>query len=245
MLYRLLTILVVAFWLAMTGLLLRKEFGPPNTALRDVPVAHVAKLMLTHEQSSDLQILLEKSVVGRLRLQPHTDGGQRRIDLSGTLQIAMPGAARQSAAWSGALELDHQLAMHRLKIALSLREPAGASVDLKIEPGERLVSYESRIGGQTVKSGRYSLDEAGVREWLRSEGIDPGFLQGLQSAQSSLVLGAREASLVVRGEEVATYLVSAECSGQTLFEAHVSQLGQILRLRTFAGYSAAPDDLVP
>jgi hypothetical protein len=236
----------VLFWLTMTGLLLRKEFGPANTSLREVPLAHVAKLMLTHEQSSDLQVYNEKTVVGRLRLQPHTRGEERRIDLSGNLQFVLPGTARQSVAWSGSLDLDAQLSLQRFKITLSLREPAGTEIDLDVEPGEQVVRYTSRVGGRIVKNARYSLDQVGLREWLRSEGIDPAFLAGLNiEASTPLAVTARLSSLEVRGEKVGTYLISAEHSGQTLFEAHVSQLGQILRVRTFAGYSAAPDDLLP
>ena len=49
----------------------------------------------------------------------------------------------------------------------------------------------------------------------------------------------------VHGEKIETWLISVEQGGQTMIEAHISQLGQILRIRTFAGYSAAPEDLTP
>jgi hypothetical protein len=40
-------------------------------------------------------------------------------------------------------------------------------------------------------------------------------------------------------------MVTVEQSGQTLLEFHLSQLGQILHVRTLIGYTLAPDDMFP
>ena len=248
MLYRFLAASIVVFWLTMTALLLRKELGPGDTSLREVPVAHVVKMMLAHEQSSDLQIYNEKLNVGRLQIHPHIgkEDGQRRVDLSGALQLTLPGMSRQRVAWTGGVDLDKHLDPQRFNVAVTFRDPATYTVDLRVEPVEHRITVESRAGQQLIKRSQYSLDEKGASDWMRDQGMDPTLLRSLHNPRSTpLVMKALQSSLEVRGEKVETYLISAEQGGQTLFEAHVSQLGQILRVRTFAGYSAAPEDLLP
>jgi len=56
MLYRPCAALIGVFWLVMAGLLVRQHVGAGDAALREVTVAHVVKLLLTHEQPSDLNI---------------------------------------------------------------------------------------------------------------------------------------------------------------------------------------------
>ncbi|MGB8168492.1 MAG: hypothetical protein WCF18_13425 [Chthoniobacteraceae bacterium] len=248
MLYRFLAATIIVFWLTMAVMLVRREIGIGNTSLREVPVAHVAKMMLGHEQASDLQIYNEKVAVGRVQIHPRIrkEDGQRRFDLSGTLQIAMPGMARQRLSWTGELDLGKQLEMERLKVAVILRDPPSYTVDLLLEPAEHRLTVETRTSHQLMKRSQYSLDEKGANDWLRDQGIDPSLLMSLHNPHSApLVIRALQSSLEIRGEKVETYLISAEQGEQTLFEAHVSELGQILRVRTFVGYSAAPDDLIP
>ncbi len=86
MLYRPCTALIGVFWLVMAGLLVRQHVGASDAALRKVSVAHVVKLLLTHEQPSDLNIFSD----------------QRRL---GHLLTALPGAARQRIVWNGSWEL--------------------------------------------------------------------------------------------------------------------------------------------
>lgn len=248
MLYRFISATIVIFWVTMTVMLVRREYGIGGSSLREVPVAHVAKMMLSHSQASDLQIYNEKLPVGRMQVHPRIrrEDGQRRIDLTGTLQVALPGAARQRITWNGELDLDEALAARRLRLGISLRDPASYSVDLVFEPAERRLTVESRASGRLVRQTQYSLDEKGASDWLRDQGLDPALLMSLHNPRSApLVVRALQSSLEIRGEKVETYLISAEQGEQTLFEAHVSALGQILRVRTFVGYSAAPDDLLP
>lgn len=249
MLYRLLATVIVLFWLTMTGLLVRKEFGLGDSSLREVPIAHVAKLLFTHEQPSDLQVYNERLAVGRLRIQPRLrkEDGQRKVDFTGTVQLLLPGVdGRQRVAWTGDLTLDSQLQAQRLKFALTYRAPAPHTLDLALDFPQKRVSYETRVDAIVAHRGEFSFDEAGVSVWLREQGIDPALVKSLSNPNSApMQASARQASLTIRDEKIDTWLVSVEQGGQTMLEAHVSQLGQILRLRTFLGYSAAPEDLAP
>src|SRR5688500_6142501 len=97
MLYRATAATVVVFWLTMTALLLRNELRPGNSALRDIPVGHVASLFFNHQQPSDLNIVSEKVRLGRLRIMPEIDKatGLRVVSFDGNLHVAGPRGKRQ------------------------------------------------------------------------------------------------------------------------------------------------------
>ncbi|MEA3210923.1 MAG: hypothetical protein QOE70_3980 [Chthoniobacter sp.] len=248
MLYRVLASLIVIFWITMTALLVRKEVGPGDSSLREVPVGHVVKLLFLHAQSSDLEIYSEKLRVGHLQVHPHVraeDSG-RLVNFNGQLQVALPGQARQRMAWTGELEMDKVLAMQRAKLTVTFRDPAISLVEVVIDPRARQLRYESRVGDRLLDQGQYSLDEQGALTWLREQGLDPALLASVGRPPAvAPVVKALQSSIEYHGQKIDTYLVTAEQGGQTLLEFHVSQLGKILRVKTFVGYWAAPDDLLP
>lgn len=257
MLYRTLAILVVGFWLTMIGLLIRKEVGPSDSALREVPVEHIVKLLLMHEQPSDLHISSDKLRLGQLRIHPHRhkDERSRVFEIVGDLQIMIPGMERQRMSWSGELELEKTLAVRRFTIELKLRDLAmrGPLADtyraeITIAPAENLLTWTIHSGNLLLDRPRsYTLDDAGLQKALR-EMLDPTVLQMLQSQTKSMappVIKARQSSMLIHGERIDTYLVTIEQSGQTLLSCDVSQLGQILRAKTLIGYSLAAEDLGP
>ena len=254
MLYRALALLVVGFWLTMAGLLIRKEAGPGDSALREVPVGHVIKLLLMHEQPSDLNIYSGKMRLGDLRIHPQMHQGDRSrvIQFVGNLQIMVPGMERQRVQWDGELELEKTLATRRFTMGLTLRDPTmhnapASRIQIIVAPPEHLLTWTLLSGDQLGDEPHtYTLDEAGLQRALRE--IDPSLPTLLQSQTRSMappVVRALQSSMLIHGERIDTYLVTIEQSGQTLLEFDVSQLGQILRAKTLIGYSLAPNDLVP
>src|SRR5438270_10274709 len=148
MLYRLLATTIVLFWITMTALLVRNELGPGDTSLREVPVAHVAKMIFAHEQASDLVLYNENVVVGHLRIQPRirTGDGRRKLEFSGTLQLALPGTTgHEHVAWSGDLETDRELDAQLFKLAVSYRDPAPHTMDLLLDFAEHRIAYETHV----------------------------------------------------------------------------------------------------
>ncbi len=254
MLYRALALLVVGFWLTMAGLLIRKEAGPGDSALREVPVGHVIKLLLMHEQPSDLNIYSGKMCVGHLRIHPQMHAGDRSrvIAFIGDLQLMMPGLERQRVQWDGEIELEKTLATRRFTMGLTLRDPTthnapASRIQITAAPPENLLTWTLLSGDQPGDEPHtYTLDEAGLQRALRE--IDPSLPTLLQSQTRSMappVVRALQSSMLIHGERIDTYLVTIEQSGQTLLEFDVSQLGQILRAKTLIGYSLAPNDLAP
>jgi hypothetical protein len=248
MLYRVTAVFIVIFWLAMTGLLLRNELQPGDSALREVPFTHVVKLIFHHEQSSDLNIYSDKLRLGHLRLQPRADkqNGTRTIEYSGHLQLLIPGAKRQRIAWDGELEMNKALETRRFRFALRMHEPATLVSEITVLPAEKVARYELISPTGTLERQDYSLDERGARTVLEQIGLDPALLMAAQSQRSTPPrLKAQQSSMAIHGERIDTYLVTLEHNGQTLLEFHVDQLGHILRATTLLGYTLTPDDILP
>ena len=256
MLYRAFAILIVGFWLTMIGLLIRKETGPGDSALREVPVGHVIKLILTHEQPSDLNIYNGKMRLGYLRIHPRMHQGDRSrvIAFVGDLHIMVPGFERQRVTWNGELELEKTLATRRFAMSLTLNDPTARTspayrAQIDIAPAENLLTWTQFTGDRPIgEAHTYTLDEAGLQTALTEMMLDPAMLTLLQGQTRSMtapVIKALQSSMPYHGERIDTYLVTIEQSGQTLLEFDVSQLGQILRAKSLIGYSLAPDDVVP
>ena len=256
MLYRALAIFITVFWLTMIGLLIRKEAWPGDLALREVPVGHVVKLLLMHEQPSELKIYNGKMCLGSLRVHPHMHKGERTrvIEFSGDLHVLLPGPDRVRVQWDGELELEKTLATRRFDLGFSLRDPtqrhtaATPRFQITVSPAENLLTWAVRNGDQLPAQLRtYTLDDAGLQRALR-ELDDPLLVPFFQSQTRSLTpptVRAMQSTMLIHGERIDTYLVTIEQSGQTLLEFDVSQLGQILRAQTLIGYSLAPNDLAP
>jgi hypothetical protein len=255
MLHRATAILVVAFWLTMIGLLVRKEAGPEGSSLREVPVGHVMKLLLMHEQKSDLNIYSEKLRLGFLRIHPqmHKRERSRVIDFSGHVQLMVPGMERQRVQWDGELELEKTLATRRFAIGLTFRDPAqraalASRLQVTVEPEKNRLTWSLNNGDSLPELPHtYTLDDAGLQMAL-SELADPTvveMLRGQTRSAAAPVVKAHQSSILIHGQRMDTYLVTVEQSGQTLLEFDVSQLGSIVRAKTLIGWSLAPDDLMP
>lgn len=249
MLYRTLAILIVGFWLVMTGLLVRTELVPDATRLREVPMFHVVKLLFLHEQPSDLQVFSDNLRVGDLRIHPRTDPDtqQRRIEFSGNLQLHFPAPTRQRFAWDGAFELDRLGKLQLFRFGLSTQESTKARMDLLINPLSRRALFTMQQRGGIREEQEYTLDENGANEVFAQLGIDPAIVKSVHGRAAALAptLSARQSTLRIHGERVETYLISVTQNEHVLADIHVSQLGQVLKVKTAFGYTLVPQDVVP
>ena len=246
--YRAASIFIVLFWLTMTGLLLRNEWWPGNSALREVPVEHVIKLLLVHGETSDLFISSEKQRLGQLHLRPEMrkEDNSRVIEFSGNLLLLIPGMERQNLSWIGDLKMNKALETRSFHIALTVKKPSLLTVDIRLFPAANRAHYTLANASGLQEERDFSLDAAGIRAAAQEIGFDPVVLDAAQSSHAEKpVIKAYQGFLEVHGGKIDTFLVTVEQSGQTLLEFHVDQLGRILQARTLVGYSLAPDDISP
>ena len=248
MLSRFFTTAIVLFWLTMTALLVRTEMWPNHSSLRAVPIEHVAKLMWLHEQASDLNIWNDTMRVGHLTLHPkiREADGARVLEYSGNLQVRLPGSPRNRISWDGIAEFDADLHLRSLLLGLGMKEPSLMRAEIFVKPGENRATYRLFNAGRETESEDFTLDEAGLKKVLAQVDLDPALYDTFRSSGAATpIIAAQQSSIKIHHERIDTYLVEVRQGGQTLLEAHISQLGQVLRMRTLVGYSLAPDDLMP
>jgi hypothetical protein len=251
MIHRFAAMLIVIFWVCMTGLLVVRQMYPELTRLNDVPVSRVAQLIFQHQQPSDLQIYEGPKETGYIHLQPRrmAMSGAQVLELHGNLGVELPGGSgRQRLSWVGALEMDAGFRVQRLRLNLAFQQ-AGGQLEILLEPPRNIARYSVKTPGAPVQSSELTLDEAGFSSLLMKAGMGPLSLPQMKAAGAQLggpQFTAQTSSLQLNGETVSTYYFSMKIEEQVLIEAHLSQLGQVLRAQIpLLGYKFAPQNVAP
>ena len=246
---RLVTTTIVLFWVVMTVLLVRSELWPDRSSLRTVPVEKVLKLMWFHHEPSELVVWSESRPVGHLRLHPkiRESDGARLLEYSGNVQVRLPGSPRQRISWDGVAEFDAALTMRSMLIGLDMRDITLDRAEITIVPSENRAFFKLKdVSERVLNASDYSLDERGLKKLLAQVDLDPALYDTFRSSTPAKpTITAQESSILIHHERMKTYLIEMRQGGQTLLEAHVNELGRIVRVKTLVGYSLAPDDLTP
>ena len=247
MLHRVASLLIIVFWLTMTALLVRNEFAPEGSRMREVPIGHVLKLLFIHEQTSRLNITSDAQPIGQFNLHPHIDPTteMRVLNLDGMLHVRLGAGARQRVQWDGAVIYDRAFAFRHLDFGFTLFYPTQLKVQIEVQPEANRAHVALSGATGLIDERDYTLDQAGAHELLAQMGVDPALLASFGATAVAPTFRARQSSLLLHGERVDTYLVTIEQGGQVLADIHVSQLGNVLQMKTLLGYTLAPDDPVP
>lgn len=252
MLHRIFAMLIVGFWLAMTGLLVVRELFPEATRLNTVPAKYVGELLFQHLQSSDLQIYDGAKELGYLHLQPRKfEPNTRVLEFHGVILLSPLGTPKQRLSWSGAITLSANGEVKAIQASLSTQEPPN-QLDVFIDSAANTAKFTVRAHNHVVDQSAISMDMNGVTKLLERAGLDPAIAQQLQTSATSNTPGvepeitAQQSSTRLNGETISTYLVTMKVSGQTLFDAHITQLGQVLRAQMpLFGYKLMPYNVRP
>ena len=243
------------FWLTMTTLLVHREVRPGDSALREIPVAHVVKLFFMQRQPEDstplLGIYSGKTCLGHLRLKPQIDEHTQNHNLSfsGDLQLSMLGGKKDRIGWEGQWEMDKLLATRRFTLTVKTHSPTDLTSQIEVIPAENIAHYELLGSNGTLERGDYPLDESGVRMVLNQlvDG-DSSLLTMFEKQRAAMVptIKARLSSLpVLHGESMDTYLITIDVNGQNLLNCHVDQLGRVIYVTTLLGYTLSTDVMSP
>ena len=252
MLHRFLVILIVCFWLAMTGLLVVRELYPESTSLNAIPVSYVGLLVFQHQQSSDLQIFSgnKDTEVGFIHVQarPISQPNKRDLELHGTLSIGLPKGAQHRLSWKGNIEMTRQFAVERLHLDLSTQGPTH-HLDIVVDCLAQTATFAVKMDEKIVDLTTVTLDENGLGMLIAKAGLNPAMLQQIKSIGGGIPhpdFSAQTSSLVLSGEKLSTYLLTLKAGDQTFFEAHMSQLGQVLKAQSpLLGYKLSPFNIRP
>ena len=220
-----------------------------DSSLRTVPVEKVARLMWFHHEPSDLVVWSDGQRVGHLRLHPKVreGDGARVLEYSGNVQVRLPGSPLHRISWDGVADFDADFGLTGLLLGLGVKDVSLERAEIVVKPSENRAHFRVlNVSGVELESSEYSLDEQGLKKILRQVDLDPAIYDSLRSPGTATPkVSAQESSLMIHHERAKTYLIEVRQGGQTLLEAHISELGQVLRVKTLVGYSFAPDDLLP
>ena len=248
MVHRLIILCIVGFWLAMTGLLVVREVYPESTRLNAVPVGYVGQIVFQHEQASDLRISSSGKEIGLLHIQPKTfaSTGKRTLDFHGNLSLGISGKRLPRISWVAVSELSHEFALERLRFDISTPEP-GQHLDVVIDFAGKKAVFGTKIGKEVVNETAFTLDEAGFGKLMAQVGVDPMMLRQLKASQGEMPpmeFAAQSSSTVIGGQKLSTFLLTLKAGGQIVFEAQLSQLGQVLTAHApMLGWKLAPLNL--
>jgi hypothetical protein len=239
---------IVCFWIVMTSLLIRLEVNPDNSNLLSLPASHVFKLMFMHQQISDLSITQNGKPVGNLMLHPKLDAdlNKRTLIFTGGFSFLAPGAQKkQRITWDGSLVMDRAFNTLSLNLTASLQDPP-YRIHLDLDPLAKRADYDLQLGTHPFKHSSVPLNQEGLSSLLRDElGIDPAILQNMPVTIGTPTLTAKQTEMTIRKEKVVAYLLTFKQGDTTLAEIYVSQLGQVLTAKTLIGYNLSTEDLTP
>jgi|GEM_PF-1012365 len=252
---RIAAFVIVVFWFVMTLLLVRNEVSPEASRLREIPVSHVLKVLYLHEQPSDLNIFNGQSVIGNVRIQPRVDKerGTKLIDIAGEMRLNTSPNPKQNQkvrfTWIGMMEMTDQFEMLESRWSITMLEPSYLRLDIRTPEGAKAARYSLHTKGLEIGDGEIPMDQSGLDTMVQQFGMggqfDSMIAEGRKQAQAPVAIRARQSSLRYHGERTETFLVTIEQNGQTMLEAHFSQLGQILEAKTLIGYTLRPESYTP
>ena len=244
---RALSVLIIAFWLLMVGLLIRLQVFPEGSGVRNVPPDHVLGLMFLHRQPSDLSIYSGTNRrIGSLAIRPGRDKqtGERSLTFSGNVQLQLPGVPNQRIVWETQTRFDESLAPRSVRLRVSMRDP-DYQLSVSIDATTKNAQYELWSAEGPVDASTVTLTEDGIDELLERLGFDPAKLKALRTGTTQPEILAKRSKFTIRGEEVEAYRITIRQGEQALVDGYISQLGQIMLVKTSLGFRFVGDDLLP
>lgn len=264
MFYRTITVFIVLFWLTMTGLLIHQQVRPGDSALREVPIAHVVKLFFrAHPEVEFLrpQLLIydhtlhpgkDDLSIGKVtKILPATNEQTKdhRVEFAAEFRLPVPGEKRpQRIGVDGDWETDKDFVTRRFLLEVKTHVPSELTTQVEILPMEKIAHYKVESPTGVLDEKRFPLNETGARRALAELGIEPELLPPLPAHHADLEFKttARLAKFPVREGEIDTYLVTVESNGQTLLEGHLDQLGRIVEIKfPLLDYVLVTEDSAP
>lgn len=234
----------------MTTLLVIQQIYPESTNINSVPISFIGGQFFQHQQSSDLEIYDLNKPVGYVHLQPRVDAAndKRFLEFSGNLTYAPAGLGSQRIAWSGNIEFGPSLATKQIHLSVTIQGSAQQFL-MDIAPPTKKMHCIVRVNGAAIDENTISIDESGLNALLTQAGFSPAIFAAFSSGSASQFapeFSAQQSSVNLNGEIASTFLLTMKVGGQSLIEAHLSQLGQVLKASTpLFGYRLAPHNMAP
>jgi len=241
---RIFTILIIAFWLVMTGILVRMQVSPRESELLQVPVGLVLKLMFSHGLDSEMSIYIDQQRSGTLSLRPKINekDQSRTLDFDSNLWLKLPGFDHQRYHFEGTAWMNRALEMKRMLLKFNMPAPPTTMTATLDE--EMQLHYEVTLNGQTDRE-TIPLDQETPNTILSALNLDPSVVHQFQGGINTPTVSARENQITLHNEAVDVYELTVKEGDLEVANIYVSQLGQVLLVKTVFGYTLRAAGLEP
>ena len=241
---RLLSLLIAAFWVVMTGLFLRDTYFPDHSRFASVPPRLVLDLFLADASAFNNTLHLYKDGIrtGHASFTARRPGdsatGSYAIVGNGTVvlhdQPLLEDGRRPEAAWRLRGELANAEVWRSLE--LDVRVPVlDLSAVLEWREGQDLPSVDVRRGGEVLMSTEM------LRSMLAISGAAglPALLGGMKSqpgAEKAPAITAREGVMDLAGKRRRCYILTAGLLGSEQVRAWFTESGALARMELPQGW---------
>ena len=248
-------VLIVGFWLCMTGLLLRSIWFPADSGLTVVEAGAVLELVAARGEVSALDIYDDRRLVGHLTVQATKVGmgaeALVRLRVNGQMSLnsaLLPGAEMDLNCL---MELDRAGQPQRFDFSVGTNKPRF----------QLMVEQSSGEGGARVRltrEGQVILEAAADGAAGAEESPMVGMLLGVlgisvadfkamrgqaEEAASALRVEARQGEFTLGEELRQGFVVTAGRAGQRGFRMCVENTGEIVKVETPVSYHLLTESL--
>lgn len=254
---RILSVLIIGFWLTMSGLLMQSVWFPADSHLTLVNPGAVLQLITARGENSALDIYEDRRIVGNLTVQavsiPLHLRSKMKLRLNGRINLDRAPLAGTSLLLDSWLELDHAGNIQALSLHLKTINPAFSLTLSQAGPEQPpavLLQQNERVLLDSTIPAEGTLDSNPmVALLLGTLGIslpDLGSLrQQAETRAAAMVLEARQGEFDLNGNPRQGYILKIGQAGQPGFRLCVENSGEIVLLETPTTYRLVTDTLRP
>jgi hypothetical protein len=243
MLYRAVTVGIVAFWLVMMALLVRLETHPESSDILDLPVSYVMRILFRHNQQSLLTVTQGITSIGSVSLHPTITGPtSRTLNFSGTLALGTGSLQPQRLNFAGGIDMDSALAVRGFHLGINTHMPQ-YHLSMSGDMQRQSLTYSLSIGTQIVASQTLPMNAGAVASALSQYlGMSAQNFHFDTTGMPAPTVTARETNVTLDGEQLQVYEVTLSEGDTPAIVFDVTELGQIVMAKTSFGLSLAAED---
>ncbi|MGK0189871.1 MAG: hypothetical protein ACI9R3_005690 [Verrucomicrobiales bacterium] len=247
MYFKLLSSIIIAFWLVTTGLLIQMIYFPEGSQFSEVPPSQVIDSFLARGEAEDMDIFSGKRVVGALRVVPRLkdkdkETGRIRLAMKGSIDVEIGGVQGKidllSNLWmrrSGAVDsFSLELGMKEMGVTCEFSQKKDDdTVHYLVKRGDTVMldsdsadaSLEQQVQAQMLMR-LWGIDIAKLQQQIKSEGADP---EGSK-------MEARRGMINVEGTRLKGYTLLIKALGEGEIKFFFSEAGELLKMDSFLNY---------
>jgi hypothetical protein len=242
MLWRLLSVIILLFWAAMMGLVVRDTYFPSHSHFAVVHPRFVFDLFLSEAATlnNTLHLYRDDEKIGYTNFTIRRHGGEMTqpiysLLISGSVDIPLKNQPKGDVTFRLAGELEDAEIWNHFDLEIhSLSEDVIGSVNWK--KGSKMPTVEVKKGGQVIMNTPMMQSMMALKSLTGGEFDWMKQLTQLQQNGSSGTLKAREGVMDLAGRQRRCYVVSLDVLQMDEVQLYFTEIGQLARIELPQGY---------